>query len=362
MLDLLPSAPQIVVSASPKDHWLVLARKRLAADPDAPAMFLGSRDLPDTLAMELTNYLIRADIPEEDAKEVGAYLAAEWAQLGPVLVHPQTGRALVALTPDMLYIPSPVLRESGHVVARPQDIKPGIKAAVTLYLFEEEREKTLVKDMTARVVQTELLVQEGDPRLVMVTSSGRRTIGQGLIGLDPWELLNTATGPYQQFLGILSKGGARQEDTALPFKVHALITENTSDARTFSLRSGPAYVRGIFLANKLISQLVDTLVCAHQTKGDILPGDVPLSGRLVTAGHASLYPFAGSLLVIDSPKVATCGGCSIKVDGLSLEGSRSFEIQGTWRVEMVLSGTLYYPADGWDVYDLVGVETPSIVC
>jgi hypothetical protein len=118
--------------------------------------------------------------PHDGLDQVAEYLADEFEQIGEgiLLISPDTGRAVARVTSDGLYQASPVPRESGTMVERGLMIRPEVESFLTYWSFEREHEADNRNQVLARLNQTDLQREDGDPRTLVLSRNGRRAIAQ----------------------------------------------------------------------------------------------------------------------------------------------------------------------------------------
>ena len=124
--------------------------------------------------------LLSEAYPHEGLDQVAEYLSDEFEQIGEgvLLISPETGKAVARVSTDSLYEASAVPRESGNMIERGLRIRPEVEAYLAYWSFENNRESDLRRGVIARLNQTDLQREEGDPRTLVLSKAGRRTISQ----------------------------------------------------------------------------------------------------------------------------------------------------------------------------------------
>lgn len=198
--------PQVLTKAEPQRDWLLQARVDINSDPTLQQIFREARAegrSPESVADAVSSYLTaKWGGHGEDAYEAALYLANEHDQLGQGihLVSTETGRVTVTLAEDDIWQPPDVPREGGGLVKPLPRIRPDIESTVMTWTFDRSREQRIVQALAARGHQTDLLREEGDPRLLVATRAGRRQIVQGLVEFTPKALLEALGGTAAAFL------------------------------------------------------------------------------------------------------------------------------------------------------------------
>lgn len=176
---------EVVSSANPDPSLLRSIRYLLQQNEEVRQVFVdaqteseagGSRQVD---RQRLLGLLSEA-YPHEGLDQVAEYLSDEFEQIGEgvLLISPETGKAVARVSTESLYEASPVPRESGNMVERGLRIRPDVEAYLAYWSFENTRERDLRREVIARLNQTELQREEGDPRTLVLSKAGRRTISQ----------------------------------------------------------------------------------------------------------------------------------------------------------------------------------------
>lgn len=178
---------QVVSAANPEPHLLRSIRQVIPQNENVLEIFRAARrertiDSPMRVDRQRLHSVLAEAYPEEEGiGEVAEYLADEFEQIGDdgiLLISPETGRAIARVTDDSFYEAAPVPRESGSMVERGFVIRPDVEAFLAYWAFETDREKDLRFQMLGRINQTELQREEGDPRTLILSREGRRTLAQ----------------------------------------------------------------------------------------------------------------------------------------------------------------------------------------
>lgn len=171
--------------ARPVSETLLAARTAIRVTPALQAIFAQARAenwtagrLADRLSVTLPEYLI----DPQDLWDTCLYLADEFVQLGThtLLISAQTGKALARFTDADIYLPPPVSRESGRLAQPLPRLRPDLEGLIVQWQFDRAQDQRTVETLAQRLPTTELLAQEGDPRLLRATLDGRKRIVETL--------------------------------------------------------------------------------------------------------------------------------------------------------------------------------------
>jgi hypothetical protein len=213
--------PQVETKAQPQRDWLLQARADINSDTDLQQIFREARAegrSPESVADAVSSYLTaKWGGHGSEAYEAALYLANEHDQLGEGvhLVSTETGRVTLTLAEKDIWQPPDVPREGGGMVKPLPRIRPDLESLVVTWTFDQVREQHIVQALAARGHQTDLLRQEGDPRLLVATRAGRRQIVQGIVGHTPKALLEATGGTAAAFLRHLDLRTTEPVGTAL---------------------------------------------------------------------------------------------------------------------------------------------------
>jgi hypothetical protein len=242
--------------AKPIPSVLLAVRTAIRVSPDLQQLFeraknesWSSQTLADALYIRLPEYVI------EDGElllwDAALYLADEFLQLGDklLLISKETGQVLARLTEADIYTPAPVARETEdgetHLAQPLPRLRPELEALLIEQAFIQDRDKKLESLLASRANQTDLLKQDGDPRLLRATKGGRKAIVDRLREELPTLLLPPyGAGSVNDFLGLCtfvedrtSTGGTLLWSS--PGTAYAKILTSVVDPLTFNLRHDP---------------------------------------------------------------------------------------------------------------------------
>jgi len=231
---------QVISEAKPSTEDLLQARADLTSDPDLQALFAQAFQedhddvwLVDALAKGLDRKW-REDgwvEFESETRQAAQYLVDEYRQLGEGthLISPDTGRVLYTLQEGDVWQPSMVPREGGGFAKPLPQLRPDLASFLTTWTFNKAREEEVVAKLAAKGHQTALLVEEGDPRLLVATRRGRAHIATSLSKFDPETLLKACGGTSGMFLKHFEL--TTEGDTATPSDT---LTKIEGEANSFS--------------------------------------------------------------------------------------------------------------------------------
>ena len=191
------------------------ARITVSCSPEVQSLFdqaatenWSTEQLTRALNETLPDYML----DHEAVPEVAHYLAQEFAlrdKTHTLLVSAETGQVVGQIPPDAIYQPGPVERENldqqgeqlaGSKFAIPlARIKPEVEAAIIQSQVTRGQEQRVVKVLRERARSTELQTQDGDPRLLVSTRSGRVKLADRLRADLP-ELLIDGPGVVGEFM------------------------------------------------------------------------------------------------------------------------------------------------------------------
>ncbi len=198
--------PPVNTLTAPAPKILLAARRAVQLDPVAQQILLQSRqegwgqeETVDRLSRALLSLLESDPRQIEDAAR---YLVEENAQLGDgiLIVSAETGKAIAKVSEEDIWQPPPIPREDGTSITPPPRLKPEIEGAITVWAFNQGREAEIESALVQRLPQTELLRQEGDRRLRLITRRGRKQIVEDLREALPQALPGSTSGIVREFL------------------------------------------------------------------------------------------------------------------------------------------------------------------
>lgn len=248
----LPSRIEVRVNtlAKPDRDLLMEARTVIRLEPQVQQVFtqarergLGAEALADALWVELTPHI--EDYNEDSLWQTCRYLADEYLQLGDhiLLISTETGQAIARVSDEDVYVPAPVSRETEDGeetrLATPLPrLKPELEGAIVQYQFQKAQDQRVLASLTARTTSTELLRQEGDPRLLRATATGRKRLTEMLMDELP-QLWGQQTGTPGEFLRLCQFKPATEEEKE-PFQsLRARVITSVVDPLTSNLRHDP---------------------------------------------------------------------------------------------------------------------------
>jgi hypothetical protein len=247
--------PEATSLAKPLPRLLLAARYLIQQKAELQALFRQSLEdrwdveqLSLSLEEPLQDGLPETNDPQEIV-QVARYLADEYQQVGDtmLLVSRETGKAIGRVTDEHLWTPPPVPREDGRMVQPLPRLRPELEAALVMRYVEKDREKRILSEIVPNLNQTELVKQEGDPRLLPLTRAGRETLVGSLRERLP-TVLAMASGSAGNFL---SHFDVREDDPSAgqalaPSTATAHIVTRIQDPKAMNLRfdrSGSLYGR-----------------------------------------------------------------------------------------------------------------------
>jgi len=212
--------PEVQTTANPERDWLLQLRCEINSDANLQEIFAGVKagQSPEDVAKAASSYLTEKwEGHVREAYEAALYLANEYDQLGQGihLVSTETGRIALTIGEKDIWQPPDVPREGGGMATPLPRIRPDIESVLVTWTFENSREQDIVRALAARGHQTDLLREEGDPRLLIATRAGRRSIVQGLVDFTPTTLLEAVGGTAGAFLRHLDLRTTEPVGTAL---------------------------------------------------------------------------------------------------------------------------------------------------
>ena len=244
--DSIVKVPEVTTLARPIPELLLGARALIQETPEIQQVFRQSlaehwpvEDLALNLEEPLQDKLDTSD--PQQVVQVARYLADEYQQIGDqmLLISRETGKAIARLTDEHLWTPPPVPREDGRMVQPLPRLRPELEAALITFHYEKARDGQLVTEIAATLHPTDLLKQEGDPRMLSVTKGGRSHLVEQLHERLS-DLLGQASGSVGQFLGhfelretnpTLFRGQALTRTTAV-----TRIVTHVQDVKAMNLR------------------------------------------------------------------------------------------------------------------------------
>lgn len=270
--------PNIQSAANPAADWLLEARAVLNSNKELRERVHEARSAGTSAVTEMARAFDAAwgGNRWDNAREAAEYLWDEQEQLGDgaYLVDTRTGRVALAVREEDIYQPAPVPREGGGMATPLPRIRPDLEAAVTCWFHDREREERVVAALVARARQTDLLREDGDPRLLVATRAGRRHIVNQLSTFDPKVLLRAAGGTSGTFL------------------THFELTtnEDSADLEGLTLIEGEAFSRSVMgVQDQTTVNLRHNRAASLQ--GALVQGWIrEIARRLGNAAHSRVKP------------------------------------------------------------------------
>lgn len=295
--------PRVISTAKPEADWLLQARRDINSDESLRDFFRRAREegrdsdwIADNISVRLAGRW--GSDRFFDALEAATYLADEYLQLGEGIhiVSTETGKITATLSESDIYQPAPVPRESGGLAVPLPRIRPDLEGLLTTWSFERGREEQLTEALALRANQTDLLREEGDPRLRIATRSGRSEIVREIAEDTPRSLLERAGGSAAAFLRHFEIRTAAPDPSEGLEEVHGVASAQSrmgiQDPLTTNLHHNrQGILRGVF-AQAWAREMARRLsVEAHQ-RGSVPP---------VPSDQIGLSDFSGTDMWVVSP-------------------------------------------------------------
>lgn len=235
--------------AKPIPQTLLAARTTIRVRPDLQDLFKKARAekwtsdaLADALFICLPEYLEST----ENLWDTALYLADEFFQFGDqvLLVSTETGKAICKITEDDIYIPAPTRREGQKGLAQPLPrLKPDLEGFLINWQFTESRDQQILQTLTKRVPSSELLVQEGDNRLLRATRTGRKRLAE-IVREELPLLLPPKVGIAKEFFDLCyfepsSENDPTDLESLSPERAIAKVVVPVVDPLAFNLQQDP---------------------------------------------------------------------------------------------------------------------------
>lgn len=299
--------------------------------------------------------------------EVARFLAEEHLRRDPdkiLLVSWTTGMPIVQVPADAVYQPAPVARggedtgEPDRLVSPLPQLVPEVEAAILLAQHGVETEAVVVQKRAESLPTTDLLRQEGDPRLQVLHSGGRRSLEARLKQELP-SLWLEATAP-------LSNGASLNLDEywdPITVTVSAAIAQAIDDTLSLNLRHD-AYqslrtrVQGQWLRG-LAKQLA-TAAYLHQESNPVSYLDLGAHGILIADPNVSrVLPGKVSVVVPDVPTVAFQQAPLVSVipDSYKCAGR---DYHKMWQIGAEVYVEIRIPRQGVVIYDIADVPESGL--
>lgn len=364
--------PEVLTKAEPQADDLLQARADVQANPHIRDLFKKAKDenwdrdgLIDQVATAMAKIW-----PFGDPTEAVSYLVDEFYQLEPgiYLTDSRTGKVVAILQEEDLYQPSMVPREGGGMAKPLRKIKPEIQAAIYLHLHESDREADILKALSGKTPQTDLVKEAGDYRLLAATRSGRKHIVTSLSKQEPKTLLEATGGSVGAFLRKFElvdheKGPYEFE------RLHGTVNSKTSmkvvDQTTMNLQHNQAgnlqasvthgWVRGVAKALSLAAHARKYVDLEVSTMVESLPGDLIIVPPELVRAVRKLNPKTAILPIEGAKPISITGNLGFwKVPDTLL--ARNFDAFDRWEVFAELEYTVLYNPSSVYAFNLVGVD------
>jgi hypothetical protein len=283
MSDKLQTIQVTVLSlAKPQSESLLAARSAILVAPELQSLFEQARaegwstaQLADRLCTRLPEYLLEQDSLR--LWEVALYLADEFTQLGGnmLLISSETGKAIAKVSPDDIYVPAPVSRETGGLAQPLPRLRPDLEGMLVDWVFTKGREAKLVADLAKRVPQTEYLSEVGDPKLLRATRGGRAQIVARLQDGLP-ELLQECTGTNKEFLSAFLFATEPPPDMIPSSRYigYAKVITTVADPMTFNLKHDPFTTLRNQITGQWVRDIGRSVSCLAYGTGPVLDASV----------------------------------------------------------------------------------------
>lgn len=371
---------EVISQYDPDPGLLRLARVAVQQDPAIQGLFNHDQRTVDREALEEA---LAQHFPMDETDHVAGYLADEFEQIGGgiLLISSETGKALAQLTDEDFYQPSPVPREDGSMVT-PQGprLKPEVEGAIFHWVAESHRERALLDKMLGRIAQTELVSEDGDPRLLALTKGGRRGIAQQVYAALP-TLLHNASGIAREFLSHFAfgrpptgdpswnsirveVGGVSrrpvQDQTTANLRHSVLTSTLAATATSWSRDLATALLRGavkhVGIGPRQVSQghTLDEFAEFYPTR-DFLLAEPGLATALRRKGY-NVLPAPGPLNVL----VAVSGPIGFLEVPEDKIGTGTREIHDVWTLETVAEVTLWVVWERCAIFPIQGDFTSGL--
>lgn len=366
---LVLSSPTVLSKADPSAIELLMARGRAQHSSVLKETFQRAKEevwSSETLAEHIASNI---DAP----LDVAQYLADEYLQLGEgiFIISTITGKVIGTLREEDIYLPAPVPREGSDRLAQPLPrIRPDIEAAIILQGFEDAREKRILETLQAKGHQTELLIALGDPRLLVATRLGRRSIVEDLANYDPKELLAACGGTSAAFLGCFELIDTEPSTTDLTYLSGTVFSKSimgVQDPTTFNLR----YDRALAIRAALVQGWV------REIAGALSSMDLPvqtLNLNALSDRKGGLYVAAPHLvrpIWQVNPDLAvlpvSCRTYCISKPAGYIRVPKAFkalnkEVFDRWEASSYLDYEIWYDPRAFQFFEITGIdETPQVL-
>lgn len=290
MSDELVKVPSVVSLANPRGRGLLEARFEVQRNPKIQETFEKYKGRPASEASHLAEELIsqfseRIIGTDDELSSVCQYLADEYLQIGDsmLIIDRETGRAIMRITDDDFWEPSPVARESGNMVSPGPRLRPELQGFLIRWSFEKERETQLVRELSSRLVHVN--PEEEDRRLKVVTRAGRTAMSEELREsldrlLPDW--LGGTLGSFMNRLRLVGTGDPGLK-SYMGFKAYAKVIVGLQDHKARNLSFDVLASHRSVIAVQWAREIARTVAnIAHEERGpqNYALSDVALGGGM----------------------------------------------------------------------------------
>ncbi len=272
---LVSLTPEVRTLARPVSGVLLSARNEIRRNLALQKIFQQARDEAwpvERFAAALDNILhtrILGSYPE--IREASRFLADEYRQFGDgmYIISSRTGHVVYKVTEDDLWQPPAVLRESGNLATPAVRLRPELEGFLVQWAFDESRDEELRQEIQATLPTTDFLAETGDPRLLVATRTGRKTIVEEIRQSLPSILEKIVRGDLGRFLSHFDILVEDPTDTSfVPLVRGTAIARDrlgTQDPKTFNTRYDAKTAMLGRIGAQWVGEIARTLsVAAHQ--------------------------------------------------------------------------------------------------
>jgi hypothetical protein len=358
MSDLACITPEVRTLARPASVRLLAVRFELQRSPSLKALFIQAK--AEAWAVEklvdviLPGLEVTLEGTPEELRQAALYLADEYFQIGDALliVSRDTGRAIARITEADIWEPSKQRREDGSLIKALPRLRPELEGFLIQWVFDQSHEAQVKADLAKRSTNTAFLAQEGDPKLRVVTRTGRLEIVQQIRERAP-EILGSLRGLTKDFLDafeIKTSEGA-YVGSLIPRSVAFCRTQmNIADQRAINLSFDVPTQQRSAIGSSWVREILRTIALSHPYMKSLEYTSITesdLEGAHLWAGNhsaVSVVKFPGkSILYIESERAV--GFKPGKVGTLVLHPEtynvRSREVVNRWEVAASVEFTVW---------------------
>jgi hypothetical protein len=302
----------------------------------------------------------------EEAIQVAQYLADEYFQLGDAMlvINRVTGRAVARFTDHDIWTPAPVPREDGSMAQPLPRLRPDLEGFLVSHYFDQAKDVERLARVQARYPQTLALRDGGDPRLRVITRSGRASMIDDLRTSLPG-LLDATKGAAKLFLDHFEVRDTPPKGfMQLPPSVAvARSQQSIGDPLTFSLRHDGLRALAARIGTSWVREIARRVASAAEPRKPINMADLNWKTLeyadfwiLPPHAYSTFSPFTDGLLPVENVEptglLGHVGAIEIGPEGYSVQAR---EVFSRWEVEATLSYTLYV-----DPQQIVGLQVPDL--